>query len=302
MTLSDSALRHLQEVAEMPHFTSDRYTNLRRVGSGGMGTVFCADDTLLGRKVAIKVDCHPVAISAAAHAVTAEAQTVASLEHPGIVPVHDFGTLEDGRVWYAMKFVDGQTLAEIRDSASLPRLLQVMRQTCDAVAFAHSRGVVHRDLKPQNIMVGSFGETLVMDWGVARAMGDGDAIAVGTRGYVAPEQLEGAAPDPRADVYSLGCVLRFILGDAGASSGRDARSPRALTAICAKATAADPRDRYADAAALSNDLARYLEGSAVEAHRESALEVAARWLVNNKAIATLVAAYIVMRVVIYFVS
>jgi len=280
--LTDRTLRHLQEVAEMPHFDGDRYVNLRRIGSGGVGTVFCADDTLLQRKVAIKV--------VASQAIE-EARTVAALEHPGIVPVHDLGTLDDGRMWYAMKFVDGQTLAEVAKSAPMPRVLNVVRQTCDAVAFAHARGIVHRDLKPENIMVGSFGETLVMDWGVARTIG-GSSDPIGTRGYSAPEQLAGAPPDPRADVYALGRVLAFVAGE---------KPPRALAAIIAKACAEDPRDRYADAAALGDDLARWLDGLAVEAHRETPLELAARWLVNNKAIAALIAAYIVMRIIVFLI-
>jgi len=282
--LSDRMLQHLQDVAEMPHFDGDRYVNLRRVGSGGMGTVFCADDTLLNRKVAIKVQ------TADGGQRTAEAHVVASLEHPGIVPIHDLGTLEDGRSWYAMKFVDGQTLAQVAQDASLPRLLNIVRQTCDAVAFAHARGVVHRDLKPQNIMVGSFGETLVMDWGVARMITDA-ADSAGTPGYSAPEQLAGAPPDPRADVYALGRVLAFVLGN---------QASRALNAIVAKASAADPAERYPDAAALGDDLARWLDGLAVEAHRETPVEVVARWLSNNKTIAAMVAAYIAMRVVLFF--
>ena len=282
--LSDRMLQHLQDVAEMPHFDGDRYINLRRVGSGGMGTVFCADDTLLNRKVAIKVQ------TADGGQRTAEAHTVASLEHPGIVPVHDLGTPEDGRIWYAMKFVDGQTLAQVAQRASLPRLLNIVRQTCDAVAFAHARGVVHRDLKPQNIMVGSFGETLVMDWGVARMITDA-ADSAGTPGYSAPEQLAGAPPDPRADVYALGQVLAFVSGK---------HVPRALNAIVAKASALNPADRYPDAAALGDDLARWLDGLAVAAHRETPIEVVARWLSNNKTIAAMVAAYIAMRVVLFF--
>ena len=281
--LSDRMLQHLQDVAEMPHFDGDRYVNLRRVGSGGMGTVFCADDTLLNRKVAIKVQ------TADGGQRTAEAHVVASLEHPGIVPVHDLGTLEDGRIWYAMKFVDGQTLAQVAQGAALPRLLNIVRQTCDAVAFAHARGVVHRDLKPQNIMVGSFGETLVMDWGVARMTTDA-ADSAGTPGYSAPEQLAGAPPDPRADVYALGRVLAFVAGKP---------VPRALQAIIEKASAPNPADRYPDAAALGDDLARWLDGLAVEAHRETPIEVVARWFANNKAIAAMVAAYIVMRVVLF---
>jgi len=286
--LPDATLRHLQEVAEMPHFASDRYINLRRVGSGGMGTVFCADDTLLGRKVAIKV--------VAADAAAPEAQTIAALEHPGVVPVHDRGTLDDGRTWYAMKFVDGRTLEEIRDTTPLPRLLQIVRQTSDAVAFAHAHGVVHRDLKPSNIMVGAFGETLVMDWGVACAIGDANARAAGTKGYAAPEQLQGAVPNPRSDVYSLGCVLRSVILSGAAAP------PPPLSSIIAKATANDPAKRYETAAAFTADLIRFTDGLAVEAHRENVFEIAQRWLANNRAIAALVAAYVVMRIVTFFIT
>ena len=285
--LPDATLRHLQEVAEMPHFANDRYMNLRRIGSGGMGTVFVADDTLLERKVAIKVVGQTF--------LSGEAQTIAALEHPGIVPVHDRGTLDDGRTWYAMKFIDGQTLDEIRDATPLPRLLQIVRQTSDAVAFAHAHGIVHRDLKPSNIMVGAFGETLVMDWGVACNIGDATAPAAGTKNYAAPEQFEGALPAPSADVFSLGRVLQWVLSGAPAP-------PPALRSIVAKATSTDPQQRYPNATSFANDLTRYIDGLSVEAHRENVFELTQRWLMNNRAIAALVAAYVVMRIITFFIT
>ena len=144
-------------------------------------------------------------------------------------------------------------------------------------------------------MVGSFGETLVMDWGVARMIRDG-ADPAGTRGYSAPEQLAGAPPDPRADVYALGRVLAFVC-----TTGSQP-VPRALAAIASKASAANPDDRYPDASALGDDLARWLDGLAVEAHHETPIELAARWLANNKTIAALIGAYIVMRVILFLVS
>src|SRR5260370_3458242 len=140
-----------------------------------------------------------------------EARILARLEHPSIVPVHDCGVLPDGRFYYAMKMVRGNRLdKEVGPAMALTERLQLFQKICDAVAFAHAHGVIHRDLKPQNIMVGPFGEVLVLDWGVARQIGPGaDGAVVGTPGYMAPEQATGDAAlvDARADVYALGGSL-----------------------------------------------------------------------------------------------
>jgi serine/threonine protein kinase len=120
-----------------------------------MGVVYLAEDRELGRRVALKV-LNRTGLE--------EARMLASLEHPGIVPVYDSGTMPDGRVYYAMRLIDGVRLDQYRDA--LPGLLRVFERICETVAFAHARGVAHRDLKPQNIMIGKFGEVLVLDWGV----------------------------------------------------------------------------------------------------------------------------------------
>jgi serine/threonine protein kinase len=166
MWLSDRTLDHLRAVADEPDLSGTRYQLAEPVGRGGMGRVYRARDTGLDRYVALKI-LH-TAEAGEADRLIAEAKILARLEHPGIVPVHDAGTLPDGRVFCAMKLVRGTRLdALARDTADLPERLRIFQRICETVAFAHAHGVLHRDLKPQNIMVGSFGEVLVLDWGIA---------------------------------------------------------------------------------------------------------------------------------------
>src|SRR5262249_3937250 len=142
-----------------------------RVARGGMGVVYAAQDEMLERRVALKVLDVPDPDGGLASRLNREARVLARLEHPGIVPVHDVGTLADGRVFYTMKFVEGQRLDKhIQSVLSLPDRLRLFLRICDSVAFAHARGVLHRDLKPANVMIGAFGEVLVMDWGLAKIL------------------------------------------------------------------------------------------------------------------------------------
>ena len=172
--LSDNAVERLREEADLPDLGSSKYLVIHKLGFGGMGTVYLAQDTDLGRKVAVKVMNAVEQTGALAARMTREARIVALLEHPSIVPIHDVGALDDGRVFYAMKLVQGARLDEFATgTTSLSDLLRVFQKVCEAVAFAHARGVIHRDLKPENIMVGPFGEVLVMDWGVAKVLGNG---------------------------------------------------------------------------------------------------------------------------------
>jgi serine/threonine protein kinase len=276
--LSDDALARLRQIVDIPDTTGTRYRIVEKIGRGGMGAVYKAEDTALGRMIALKVldDAEE----------TDEARIMAALEHPGIVPVHDAGRLPDGRLFYAMKLVDGALFSEFH--APLADRLRVFQKICEAVAFAHSRGIVHGDLKPENIMVGAFGEALVLDWGVA-ALARRGSIA-GTRGFVAPEQAAGAAMDTRSDIFSLGAILREI------SSREPART--ALTAICAKAMAQRPEDRYASALDLNTEVARYLDGQPVHAHRETLLERAGRLFARHYMWILLIAAYLVMRMLL----
>ncbi len=187
--LSDQALKRLRDGAEMPDLAGTRYRLLERIARGGMGVVYAAEDENLRRRVALKVLDVPGTDGDLRNRLIREARVLAALEHPGIVPVHDVGTLADGRVFYTMKFVEGNRLDKFIESVtSVPDRLRLFLRICDAVAFAHARGVLHRDLKPANIMVGPFGEVLVMDWGLAKIL----------RGEVSSSMLEA---DPEATVF-----------------------------------------------------------------------------------------------------
>ena len=281
--LSDDAVTRLRDAAEWPDFSGTRYTIRQELARGGMGVIYEADDAALQRTVAIKVLDNAVSSPAAAQRMRREAQIIARLEHPAIVPVHDVGELPDGRVYYAMKLVRGQTLDEYAHDHGLPELLRIFLRICEAVAFAHAAGVVHRDLKPQNVMIGEFGSVLVMDWGLASS---GDAQATGgTPGFMPPDGSTGAT----ADVYALGMMLQRLAP----------KLPRRLAAIATKAAAPRAGDRYANARDLGDDVARFLDGTAVTAYRDNALEKAARWLDRNRALVAVVLAYLIMRVIVF---
>jgi serine/threonine protein kinase len=300
--LSDATLKHLRQVADEPDLTGTKYDLIGRLGQGGMASVYLAHDRDLDRPVALKVLRDPVADPSLAARLAEEARIVARLEHPGIVPVHDVGVLPDGRFYYAMKQVRGKRLDELVQTATpLAERLRWFEKVCDAVAFAHAHGVIHRDLKPQNIMVGAFGEVLVMDWGVARRLEEpvpaaAHGAVLGTPGYMAPEQERGdvAHTDERADVYALGGLLSFLLGDPS--------PPRALRAIVGKARAAEQKDRYESVPALARDIASYLAGERVRAYPESVFGTARRLASKYRVALVLVLAYLAMRILLLFGS
>ena len=290
-------VEHLRRIVSEPDVSGTRYKLLEEIAQGGMGVIWSAIDTQLDRKVALKVlpvwD-GPVMDQGAAELLRREAVVLAKLEHPGIVPIHDAGTLPDGRVYYAMKLVRGRSLDQARAGASRGDLLRLFQRVAEPVAFAHSCGVIHRDLKPENVMVGAFGEVLVMDWGVAKLSGasresGGESGVIGTPAYMAPEQAAGQNDrvNERADVYGLGGILRFLL--AGHSV------PKPLAAICATATAQDPDARYASVADLSSDVARFLDGEPVSVYRERWWEIVLRWTLRNHTLVLLLLAYLIMR-------
>jgi serine/threonine protein kinase len=210
--ISDSTIAHLRAVAELPDLAGTPYSIVREIARGGMAVVYEAVDSRLDRVVALKVLALERSSPDAAQRLRDEAKTIARLEHPGIVPIHDIGELPDGRVFYAMKLVHGETLAKYASECSTAELLRLFLRVCEAVAFAHAAGVVHRDLKPTNIMIGEFGEAIVMDWGVAASIDD-RADPAGTHGFMAPEQLRGEPADPRIDIYALGAMLEWIATD-----------------------------------------------------------------------------------------
>ena len=320
MSLSDAALARLAEAVEAPELEGTKYELRGRVGRGGMGTVWRAFDRELGREVALKVMNGPDPRPGGEARLRTEAQVLARLEHPGLVPVHDLGTLPDGRLFYAMKLVRGRRLDEhVREMPSRAARLRVFERICDAVAFAHAHGVIHRDLKPQNVMVGLFGEVLVLDWGVAKVLADPEAAAappiepparpavdvdaatltaagtvLGTPGYMAPEQARGeTAVGVAADVYALGALISFLAGD---------DPPRALAAMVARARAPRPADRYPSVATLQEDVSRFLSDLPVSAYAERPLEQARRLAGKYRTPLVLVLAYLVMRALLAVVA
>jgi eukaryotic-like serine/threonine-protein kinase len=271
MDLSDSVLDHLRHVASLPDLTGTRYELESEIGRGGLGVVYAARDRELDRRVALKV---------LDSALAGEAQLIARLEHPAIVPVYESGTLPDGRAFYAMKLVGGARLDRyLAGSPSLAERLQVVRRIGEALAFAHTRGVIHRDLKPPNVMVGEFGEVYVMDWGV-------EAVA-GTPAFRAPE----AALDHRSDIWALGALLACALPDSVSL---------ALRAVAAKAMSTEPSARYPDVPALLADIERFQEGLAVEAWSEPVWHRLRRFGSRNAVLLWLLAAYAGVKFLLFF--
>jgi serine/threonine protein kinase len=275
-------------VGEVPDLSHTKYELVEPLGHGGMGSVYVARDRALDRLVALKV-VGTFALSAdAIDRLVREAKVLARLEHPGIVPVHDVGTLPDGRTFYTMKLVRGRRLdAHLSSKTTDAERLRILERLCDAVSFAHANGVIHRDLKPQNVMVGPFGEVLVMDWGVAKLadLSEGRTV-VGTPGFMAPEQARGDPADERSDVYALGAIMRLLIGPA---------APKPLRAIARRAMATDPAQRYASIEALAADVARFRAALPVIAYREG---IAGRIMRLGRKYAVpiaLVFAYLVMR-------
>jgi eukaryotic-like serine/threonine-protein kinase len=291
-----------------------RYALVSELARGGGGRITIAIDRKLGRRVALK--------RAIEHGgdprLEREALVLAKLEHPAIVPIHDVGHDTTGAPYYTMKLVGGHTLAAKLEAAQRFEdrlgLLSTVTTVADAMAYAHSQGVIHRDLKPANIVVGEFGEVAVIDWGLGKLLGEVDAAGsaeipldrdltahgavLGTPAYMAPEQALAKTLDERADVYAIGAILYHVLSgevpygrlDSSATltrlidgppppiDHREPRVPRDLAAIVAKATAREPRDRYRDARELAEDLHRYQTGRLVAAHRYSMWARGWRWM------------------------
>lgn len=285
-----------------------RYRAEHVLGWGGMGKVEAATDQRLGREVAIKTAAPG---SRAEARLAQEARITARLEHPGIVPVYDAGLDAEGRPWYAMRLVRGQTLEDaIRDGKTEQRrLVRHFLAACEAVGYAHHEGVIHRDLKPGNILIGAFGETQVADWGLARPLEAAsvqgqvhtvEGSVIGTPAYMSPEQAAGRETDRRSDVWSLGATLFELLSGKPPYAGEpdavlrqlvtqpppqlvDPDLPAALVAIVRRAMQPAHDARYASAREMAEDVERWLTGERVQAHRYTSGELLVRFVVARRA-------------------
>ncbi len=336
---------------EQPGFALSRFRILRFHARGGLGQVSIALDRELDRQVALKeIQDHRADDPDSRARFVQEAEITGKLEHPGIVPVYGLGHDITGRPFYAMRFIKGDSLKEAIErfhadeslkkdpaerSARLRMLLRRFTDVCNAVAYAHSRGVLHRDLTPGNVMLGPYGETLVVDWGLAKpivqatagesASGDGPVLTdgpirlsalsgsrdetdtgsiIGTPAYASPEQVAGRLDllGPASDVYGLGAILYSLLTGQPPGQGKDRAEvrrrvergeippprsidptiPGPLEAICRKAMATGPRDRYPSGRSLAVDVERWLDDLPVSCHREHLLIRARRWVRKHR--------------------
>jgi tRNA A-37 threonylcarbamoyl transferase component Bud32/WD40 repeat protein len=323
---------------EIPLERPGQYTRLHELGRGSQSVVRAARDEIVGREVALKelvVLAQPTAdpSSRAAKArFLREVRLVAGLDHPGIVSILELARRNDGTLFCAQKLIRGETLqARMAGGRSLRERLACVRHVldaCQAMGFAHSRNVIHRDLKPSNIMVGEYGETVVVDWGLAKRQGEGEDIvplvppsaepaltvagaALGTPAYMSPEQASGDLPaiDARSDVFSLGAILYQVLTGrppfTGATSDHILENVRAglfppiltlvpdappeLAAIAERALRREPGQRYPDAEALATEISAYLAGGRVRAYQYGAWELLRRFASSHRALLTGVA-------------
>src|ERR671931_2055193 len=280
-----------------------RYRILRKLGSGGMANVYLAEDQELGRRVAIKIlnDRH-ANDDQFVERFRREAKNAAGLSHPNIVSIYDRGEAE-GTYYIAMEFLDGRSLKELivsRGPAPVSVVVDYTRQILAALRFAHRHGIVHRDIKPHNVLVDAEGRLKVTDFGIARAgasqMTEAGSI-IGTAQYLSPEQAKGAPVDQTSDLYSVGVVLYELLTGVVPFSGetpveiamkhlssapeppsaRRAEIPRELDLVVMRALAKDPAERYQSSEEMDADLARVARGAGVSpATEEAATAIIAR--------------------------
>jgi WD40 repeat protein/tRNA A-37 threonylcarbamoyl transferase component Bud32 len=336
----ESTLLHASALPPQSHLMTvarSSYEFGPEVARGGLGRIVKARDLRLDRVVAIKELIRPTPGSEARF--MREIEATVKLQHPNIVAVHEAGRWPDGQLFYAMNFVAGKTLLDVMSEATTLtyrlQLLPTILDIAEAVAFAHSEGVVHRDLKPANVLVGRFGETVVIDWGLAKLLGRTPLVdpaleppshqigvtraglVVGTPPYMPPEQAAGKDVDATCDVYALGAILYHVLSGrppyASTRSGQlletirteppiplgdlEADLPPDLLAIVAKAMARRPGDRYPSGAEMAQELQRFTRGRLVNAYTYRARDLLKRFLRRNVgAVATAAAASAVMLV------
>jgi len=290
----------------------DSYIVGRRIGRGAMGEVYDAQHVRLPGHFAVKLLLPELQGNQEAFArFCREAEIMSQLRHPNIVQIFDFNLAPDARPYFVMEYLEGRDLqARLRDGPlTLPAVTRIVDAVASALALAHAHGVVHRDLKPDNIMIGAFGEVMVMDWGVAQVSEMGNcsgqmancgeqlSAVVGTRAYMPPEQAHGEVVDARADVFALGGILHFLLTGT-APDASVMRGPRALQAICRKARAGTPAARYPDVASLAADVDRFLAAEPVMALPETIADRMIRVGRKNRVAIAIVVTYLVFRYLI----
>jgi len=296
------------------------YELLEEVGRGGMGVVYKARQLQPSRTVALKMIRSGMFASVAdIERFHTEAEATANLEHDGVVPIYEMGE-HDGEHYFSMKFIEGQSLAKRLEAGDLPRreALELLKAVCDAIAHAHEQGIVHRDVKPSNILLDSRGRPWVTDFGLAKYLERDSTLTtagdvMGTPGYMSPEQAGGHAGSvtTASDVYSLGAILYQVLtgrppiqmdefdranlldalrqvqeADIAPPRSINRRIPRDLETICMKCLEKDPPGRYPTASELADDLGRYLEDEPILARPVSVPRKVLRWARRQPGLAT----------------
>jgi len=331
----DGALRARLNCIASHSPLGERYEVKAEIGRGGMGRVLRVWDEVLQRELAMKVVSLEPGNEASVeqHATykrqlfrfVEEARITGQLDHPGIVPVHEIALDEEGHLYFTMPLVQGQDLGKVFELVrrreqgwNLHRALSVLHKVCLTVGFAHSRGVIHRDLKPQNILVGPFGEAYVVDWGLALIVGKRERRAmIGTPAYMSPEQADGIQErvGPRSDVYSLGAILYELLSERVPHQlsmdqeesmarviGKPPRpvselaedAPSELVAVCEKAMAGDPDERYQTVMQMADDLQAWMEGRVVHAYESGAWARVRKWGKRNRVLVQSLVAVLVV--------
>jgi tetratricopeptide (TPR) repeat protein len=329
--------RRGEDYGDLTTISPEHYTDRIEITRGGMGRIIAARDRRLKRKVALK-ELRSVSAEAKAR-FEREVLLTARLQHPSIVSIHEAGMWPSGEPFYAMKLVPGRSLDQAIDAATtvearmalLPHVIAV----ADALAYAHEQGVIHRDLKPHNVMIGEFGETVVIDWGLAKDLGVADptsnerhvaasdaetevGVVMGTPAYMPPEQAAGDPVDERADVYAIGALLYHTLTGEAPYSGRTSAAilaavtagppppiaelqpglPIDLITIVSLAMSRDPAARYPSAKPLAEDLRRFQAGQLVSTHRYSTRELVRRWLRRHRTAVSVAAVSMLVLVVL----
>ena len=302
--------------AELPREFGD-YELLEEVGRGGQGVVFRAWQKSLNRTVAVKViGIGQLTTSTHLKRLRREAEAAAKLNHPGIVPVYEVGE-RDGTYYFSMRFVEGDCLDDVvgRGSISVRQAAELIAKVARTVHYAHEHGILHRDIKPGNILLDANGEPHLTDFGLARLVEHGSTVTgslevMGTPSYMAPEQAVGnnAAVSSATDVYGLGAVLYELLTGHPPFAGgttyetihllldSEPRQPRLwnrkvdrdLSAVCLKCLEKGPRYRYSSALALAEDLERWLRHEPIRAKRSGFFTRAQKWVQRNRIIASLI--------------